>query len=621
MSATLTHRGPDDAGSWVDAGAGVALGHRRLSILDLSAAGHQPMISADGRHVLAFNGEIYNFRVLRDRLRASGSRFRGDSDTEVLLEAIAAWGVRRAIDAAVGMFAFAVWDRERRELTLARDRMGEKPLYYGLVSGTFLFASELKALRKHPRWGGEIDRAALTLFMRHNYVPSPYTIHRGIQKLPAACTLRVEWGTRPTVRHPEPYWSIPVGSREATLPRADGEVVDRLEVLLRQAIRDQIVADVPVGAFLSGGIDSSTVVALMQQESSRPVRTFTIGVHDSATDEAPDARTIAAHLGTDHTEVYVTSDDALQTIPRLSEIYDEPFADSSQIPTLLVASTARRSVTVALSGDGGDELFGGYPRYIRGPFLASRVSRVPRAFRRSLASLLASGPVTSGVKSLFHGTGTTRAERLIRLAEVLEADSPLGAHRALLSNWIQPADLVLGGSEPPTALTSPAASPPHRSFAERMLLADSVSYLPDDLLVKVDRAAMAVSLETRLPMLDHRLVEFAWGLPWHMKVRDGQLKWVLRQVLHRYVPKALVDRPKRGFGVPVDRWLRGPLRAWASDLLQPERIRAEGYFRPDIVTRRWQEHLAGASDWSYPLWTLLMFQDWHEKHEPGVSHG
>jgi asparagine synthase (glutamine-hydrolysing) len=618
MASAIRHRGPDDAGAWVDAEAGIALGHRRLSILDLSTAGHQPMASHDGRYIVVFNGEIYNFAAIRDRLLAHGCSLRGECDTEVLVEAIAAWGVRATVEHAVGMFAFVVWDRSERVLTLARDRMGEKPLYYGWAGSTLLFGSELKALRRHPDWSGEVDREALTLFMRHNYVPAPLTIYRGIRKLPPACTVQFLLGAAGELPAPEPYWMLS-GERQELLSgiatESDTSAVDALEQLLRDAVRLQMVADVPVGAFLSGGIDSSTVVALMQAESSRPVRTFTIGVHDSARDEAPAARAVAQHLGTDHTELYVTPEDALGTIPQLSTIYDEPFADSSQIPTLLVSRLARCKVTVALSGDGGDELFGGYPRYVRGPRLARLLEKVPLSLRRGIGTALLSAPIACGLQAVGRRDGGAFSERLMRLGEVLRTESPLGVHRALLTNWVRPTDVVRNGSEPATALTDPRTFSTSRNLAERMLYVDSVTYLPDDLLVKVDRASMAVSLETRLPLLDHRLVEFAWNLPWHMKVREGQQKWILRQILFRHVPEKLVDRPKRGFGVPLGPWLRGPLRDWAEELLRPERIAAEGFFRPKIITRRWREHKAGTCDWSYPLWTLLMFQTWLEAQQ------
>jgi asparagine synthase (glutamine-hydrolysing) len=614
MAHTLHHRGPDDRGVWADAAHGLALAHTRLSILDVSTCGHQPMASHDGRYVLVFNGEIYNFPVIRSRLEAAGHVFRSHSDTEVLIEAIAEWGVREAVAQIVGMFAFAVWDREAQTLVLARDRLGEKPLYYGWLGSTFVFASELKALRAHPEWRGSVDRAALTLFLRHGYVPGPYTIYAGVSKLQPGSLLRVTRLATDPPPQPERYWSLEdtVDTNGVPAIGSDREAVDTLEGLLRDAVRGQMVADVPLGAFLSGGIDSSTVVALMQAESASPIRTFTIGVRDPERDEATAARAIAHHLGTEHTELYVQSDDALGMIPRLSTIYDEPFADSSQIPTLLVSELARRSVTVSLSGDGGDELFGGYATYVRGPYLHRRIRWVPTPLRRQLGRALLSPPVLGGIRSTGRANAGLLADRASRLGEILQQRSELAIHRALYSHWLQPESIVRGGVEPPTMFTSPQLPWPDMSFAERMLLVDASTYLPDDLLVKVDRAAMAVSLETRVPMLDHRVVEFAMRLPWDLKIRDGVHKWILRQVLYRHVPRSLVDSPKRGFSVPIGDWLRGPLKEWASRLLDPDRIVSEGFFRPEPIAVRWAEHQKGTCDWSYSLWTILMFQLWYE---------
>jgi asparagine synthase (glutamine-hydrolysing) len=613
MAATLRHRGPDDDGVWLDAGYGLALGHTRLSILDLSPDGHQPMVSHDGRHVLAFNGEIYNFRDIRRRLVAAGHPFRSDSDTEVLVEAISAWGLEETLRSAVGMFAFGVWDREAQVLSLGRDRIGEKPLYYGWLGDTFVFASELKALRVHPAFEGMIDRSALTLYLRHSYVPGPRTIYTGIQKLPPGTLLRISGFASGALPDPVAYWSLEPASRHPDLALAsDAAAVDSLESLLRDAIRQQMVADVPVGAFLSGGVDSATIVALMQAESVKPVRTFSIGVHDPRRDEAPAARAIAEHLGTDHTEHYVQPDDALAVIPRLGVIYDEPFADSSQIPTLLVSHLARRSVTVALTGDGGDELFAGYERYVRAPDLVHRLGWIPGPVRRQVGRTLLAPTISSGLNSFRKQDGGRLAERALRLGEILEERSPLAVHRALHSSWPQPATIVVGGVEPMTPLTSPAVAWSRERFGERMLIADARTYLPDDLLVKVDRAAMSVSLETRVPLLDHRVVELAMRLPWRMKVRDGVRKWILREVLYRHVPPSLVDGPKKGFSVPVGDWLRGPLAGWADALLDSERLSAEGIFRPEPIVARWREHRSGRSDWSYHLWTILMFQTWRD---------
>jgi asparagine synthase (glutamine-hydrolysing) len=615
MADTVRHRGPDDEGVWCDAVAGIALAHRRLSILDVTSGGHQPMVSGDGRFVIVFNGEIYNFQSLRARLAAVGHAFRSGSDTEVLLAAIVEWGVEAAVREAVGMFAFAVWDREMRVLVLARDRMGEKPLYYGRAGGSFVFASELKALRAHPEWDGSIDREALTLYLRHGYVPGPRSIYRGVHKLPPGTLLRLSGFDPGSLPEPEPYWTLTSSGAQLEPARhgSDRAAVDALERVLGDAVRDQMVADVPLGAFLSGGVDSATVVALMQASSDRPVRTFTIGVESPDHDEAPAARAIAEHLGTDHTEQYVRPDDALAVIPWLSTIYDEPFADSSQIPTLLVSELARRSVTVSLSGDGGDELFAGYARYESAPRLVGRLGRVPAPLRNLAGRAIQSRPVLRGLSTLALFDGGRSGERAQRLGEILEARSPLAVHRALHSSWPRPQDVVRGGSEPPTPLTVDGLAWAAEGFGHRMLIADALTYLPDDLLVKVDRAAMSVSLETRVPLLDHRVVEFALRLPWEMKVRDGVRKWILREVLHRHVPRRLVDGPKRGFAIPIGEWLRGPLRLWADDLLDRDRIEADGFFRYAPIAVKWHQHRRGACDWSYPLWAVLMFQTWYDR--------
>ena len=623
MADTLSHRGPDDSGVWVDAEAGIALAHRRLSILDLSPAGHQPMVSACGRFVIVFNGEIYNHRDLRDRLTEIA--WRGHSDTETLLATIVACGVEEALCRCAGMFAFALWDRQTRSLMLARDRLGEKPLYYGWRGGVFLFGSELKALRAHPSFSAEIDRDVLALFLRHNYVPAPYSIYRGIFKLPPGTYLTLA-ATDPANILPTPtsYWRALDATRTVVRDDLDDvAAVDELDAHLRRSIADQMLADVPLGAFLSGGVDSSTVVALMQAQSARPVRTFTIGFHDKGYNEAEHAHTVAAHLGCEHTELYVSSDQAMAVIPRLPRLYDEPFADSSQIPTFLVAQLAREQVTVSLSGDGGDELFYGYGRY----FLASRVWRglslSPRVLRRGMARLITGLP-PSAWNRLFetltfalptryrHGNP---GDRLHKLAELLSLRSAEELYLYLMSHWKHPATTVPGSAEPPTVLTDSTQWAMLESFESRMMYLDQMSYLPDDILVKVDRAAMGVSLETRVPLLDHRLVEFAWRLPLSMKIRNGESKWLLRQVLYRYVPKALIDRPKMGFGVPLNAWLRGPLREWAEALLDENRLFREGYFNPQPIRVKWLEHLSGQRDWAACLWTVLMFQSWLEVQE------
>jgi asparagine synthase (glutamine-hydrolysing) len=620
MTETLGHRGPDAGGAWVDPAAGVALGFRRLAIIDLSAEGDQPMVSACGRYVVVFNGETYNFRELRRQLEAAGHVFRGRSDTEVMLAAFIAWGVAPALRRFNGMFAFAVWDRSSRELHLARDRVGEKPLYYGWEGTTFLFGSELKALRAHPSFRGDIDRDALALYLRHKYVPTPWSIHQGIYKLPPGTLLTLAFDTAGRTPAPEPYWSareVAEGGSAHPIDHA-GEATAELDELLRDAVRLRMEADVPLGAFLSGGVDSSTVVALMQAQSSRPVKTFTVGYEDPAFDEGVDAKAVARHLGTDHTELYVTPRDCMAVIPRLPTLYDEPFADSSQIAVYLVSQLAREHVTVSLSGDGGDELFGGYNRYRWAPAVWSRVARVPRPLRRAAAGLLTARSPESWDRLLRRLTWLTpgdanqrlAGDKIYKLAAVLGLDGPEQIYLHLVSHWRHPESLVAGGREPPTPVTDPTRWARVPGAAEHMMYLDLLTYLPDDILVKLDRASMGVSLEGRVPLLDHRVVEFAWRVPLWMKVRNGQSKWLLRQILYRYVPPQLIERPKMGFGVPIDRWLRGPLRGWAEELLDPRRLRADGYLDPEPIRRTWTEHLSGRRNWQYHLWDVLMFQAW-----------
>ena len=634
MIDSLTYRGPDDSGVWVDSEAGIALGHRRLAILDLSPAGAQPMASACGRYVLVFNGEIYNFQDIRNDLGACGAapEWRGHSDTEVLLAAVRRWGIEAAVQRCVGMFAFALWDRKQRSLHLARDRLGEKPLYYGWFDDTLLFGSELKALRAHPSWRGEIDRDALALFLRHCYVPAPYSIIRGVSKLSPGTILTIRSDDSAAARRdarPIPYWSARSIVRSGVanpIVQAETEAVDTLEQLLRESVRHQMVADVPVGAFLSGGIDSSVVVALMQAESTRAVKTYTIGFHEQAYDEAGHARAVARHLGTDHTELYVTPAEAMAVIPRLPELYDEPFSDSSQIPTFLICQLARRHVTVSLSGDGGDELFAGYNRYFWGRNIWRTIGWMPNRLRKIAASVC---EVASWdrFRALVDAVGRrvpaavavrTPIDKLQKLAEVLTVRSPDEMYYRLISHWKEPSTVVRESREPPTLLTESNA-PDGIDFTQRMMYLDMLTYLPDDILVKVDRAAMGVSLETRVPLLDHRLVEFAWRVPLSMKIRGGQGKWLLRQVLYRYVPRQLVERPKMGFGVPIDHWLRGPLRDWGESLLDEQRLRVEGFFNPKPIREKWGEHVSGHRNWQYYLWDVLMFQAWYERWERRAS--
>jgi asparagine synthase (glutamine-hydrolysing) len=622
----IAHRGPDDRGSWVDAAAGIALGHRRLSIVDLSPQGHQPMVSHDGRLVIVFNGEIYNHREIRADLERSGQSpecWHGQSDTEVLLEAFAMRGVEAALRATVGMFALALWDRRLRRLVLARDRIGEKPLYYGYAGGTLLFGSELKALTAHPEWSGEIDREALTAYLRFGYVPRERAIYRGVHKLLPGTHVAFSRDDIAKRRMPAPeaYWSAAAAIEAARRDPFRGderEAVDELERVLGASVRAQMVADVPLGAFLSGGIDSSTIVALMQSQSNRAVRTFSIGFFEEDYNEAEHAKSVARHLGTEHTELYVTPQEAQAVIPRLPYLYDEPFADSSQIPTFLVAALARRHVTVSLSGDAGDELFAGYNRYVLGRRAWSRVERIPRILRVAIASAIASlSPSTWNrvfrtlEPALPKSARVSLAgDKLHKLATLLSLPDAEAFYLGLVSQITEPRAVALQDVEAPSVFTQREHWPVLPELIERMQYLDLVSYLPDDILVKVDRAAMGVSLETRVPMLDHRVVELAWRMPLDLKVREVGGKHVLRELLHRYVPRELFDRPKKGFGVPIDQWLRGPLRDWAEALLDPARLRREGLLRPEPIRARWDEHLSGNRNWSYWLWTVLMFQAW-----------
>jgi asparagine synthase (glutamine-hydrolysing) len=632
MIDAIRYRGPDDHGVWVDSRAGVGLGHARLSILDPSPAGHQPMESASGRYVIVFNGEIYNHLELRDQL--GWLSWHGHSDTETLLAAFETWGVEKTLHATVGMFALALWDRVDRRLVLARDRIGEKPLYYGWSNGTFLFASELKALKAYPGWRGEIDRGALALFMRYAYVPLPHSIYVGIRKLLPGTSLTVASDERPgSFREPCPYWSaLDLARQPERANRNEQDAVDELDRLLRQAVKGQMVADVPLGAFLSGGIDSSTVVAVMQAQGARPVKTFSLGFGEDDYDEAPAARAVAEHLGTDHTELYVTPTDALAVIPLLPTMYDEPFGDSSAIPTHLVARLAKRQVTVALSGDGGDELFGGYNRYSWGSLIWRRVARVPVPLRTIAAWALTvlSPEQWDGLGKLLWPAFpnrirlTTLGDKLHKLAAVLDSKSQAELYRRLVSLHREPASVVIGAQEKLLWADAQAQQLRGRAFSEAMMVHDVVGYLTDDLLAKVDRAAMAVSLETRMPLLDHRVVEFAWTLPLSMKIRaGGQGKWLLRQVLARYVPTHLVERPKMGFGIPLDSWLRDSLREWAEALLDESRLRRDGYLDPVPIREKWREHLSGRRNWQYWLWNVLMFQVWLDAHgrspSPAVS--
>jgi asparagine synthase (glutamine-hydrolysing) len=627
MACVLAHRGPDDEGLWLDPAAGVGLAHRRLSILDLTPLGHQPMVSASGRSIVSFNGEIYNHAELRAELARGGHAFRGGSDTEVLLAACEQWGVRAALERCRGMFALALWSAAERVLYLARDRFGEKPLYYALENGRLLFGSELKALKEHRAFRAEVSRDALALYLRRGYIPSPHSIYRGVRKVPPGSFLSVRSDGRALAVREQQYWRAAAicgrapeaigqgGGRQTETVRRG---LDEVQRALEEAIRLQMVADVPVGAFLSGGIDSSLVVALMQRASARAVRTFSIGFAEREFDEAPFARSVARHLGTDHTELTVTPRDALAVIPELATVYDEPFADPSQIPTLLLCRLARRHVTVALSGDGGDELFGGYGRYFEVRRRWRRIRHVPQGLRRGAARLVALAPVRAldlaGRPAALAGVrnGRALADHLQRRAAQWRARTLPEYYHLVGSYWPFPGELVRGACEPQDVASRSEEWPSRASDIAHMMYVDTRLYMPDDVLVKVDRAAMAVSLETRVPLLDPRVAQAAWRIPLEVHLADGGGKWVLRQLLERYVPRELFERPKMGFGVPISRWLKRELSEWAGDLLAPARLRREGYLEPALIERCWRQHRAGAANWSTQLWIVLMFQSWLE---------
>lgn len=597
----MHHRGPDDFGSWWDEDTEIGLAHNRLSILDLSHAGHQPMHSADGRYVMVFNGEIYNHLALRQQLESYDAphEWQGHSDTETLLMCFTKWGIEHSLKAAVGMFALALWDKRERVLTLARDRLGEKPLYWGWCNRTLLFGSELNALEAHPAFNADLNRNALALLLRHNSIPAPHSIYQGIYKLPAGNMVQIRQRTGEAI--PQAYWVLNEVA-EAGLAKpfmgSDNEAVTKLGQLLTESVRGQLVSDVPLGAFLSGGVDSSTVVALLQQQSSRPVRTFAIGFNEPGYNEAQYAKEVAQHLGTDHTELYVDTQDVLSVIPKLPNIYREPFADSSQIPMFLVSKMAREHVAVVLSGDGGDELFGGYNPYQFAPKLWRAIRRLPLKLRKLAVAVCSDAPLP---------------ERLYKLLRVLPSANREEFYEALMSHWQRPVEAVIGANVVPTSFNSPSSWVRTDSFEHWMMAIDANQYMSDDILVKVDRAAMANSLETRVPLLDHRVVEFAWQLPLHQKIRNGTGKWALREVLYRHVPRRMIDRPKKGFSIPLAQWLRGPLREWAEELLEETRLKREGYFHAAPIRKLWREHQSGRRDNALRLWSILMFQAWLEK--------
>jgi asparagine synthase (glutamine-hydrolysing) len=633
MAGSLVHRGPDDEGVWFEAAAGVGFAHRRLAIQDLSPMGAQPMASASGRFVIAFNGEVYNFPELRRELTARGHAFRGGSDTEVMLAAFEEWGVAAAVPRFYGMFAFGVWDTRDRVLWLVRDRLGVKPLYVGRVGGAIVFGSELKALRLVPGFDRTVDRDALALFMRHDYIPGPYSIYRDVRKLEPGTMVRYNLGAagqggQPPRAEPLVYWSVEqAATNPVAVPADPAEAVLKLEEILHESIRIRLIADVPLGVLLSGGIDSSAVAALARHVMPGKLRTFSIGFREGEFDESGYARDVARALGTEHSELYVSAQDALEVVPQLARIYDEPFGDSSQIPTTLVSRLARKHVTVALSGDAGDELFHGYGRYATSAAIWARLRPAPAALRRLSAGLLEALPPAlidiiltrvSGRFGMYGGRGSPsqRLRRLTRLAR--EADWP-AFYRGVVSRWTEFDDVVRVRERATNLLISPPAWMLSREPAEYMMLADIQTYLVEDILAKVDRASMSASLELREPLLDHRVVEYAIAAPLALKFRNNQTKWLLRQVAYRHVPEALLNRPKQGFEMPVGQWLRGPLRDWAESLLDPARLDADGYLDPVPVGERWREHQSGRLNWHGQLWNVLMFQAWLEEERRELS--
>ncbi len=614
MTDRLAHRGPNDGSTWINQKAGIALGHRRLSIIDLSSTGKQPMHSQNGDYIIVYNGEIYNFIELKKQLTAKNHHFYGQSDTEVILALISEYGFETALQRMSGMFALALWDNKNKTLSLARDRIGEKPLYYGIINNTFVFGSELKALQAYPNFNNPINRKSLMLFMQYGYVPTPHSIYEEIYKLTPGTTLTISASTLHTLPTPKTYWSaidIAQTNLANNLELTDVQAIETTDQLLNAIIQKQMIADVPIGAFLSGGIDSSLIAALMQANSSQPIKTFTIGFHDQAYNEAHFAKAIAKHLHTDHTEFYVDAQQALSIIPQLPSIYDEPFADSSAIPTILLAQLTKQQVSVCLSGDGGDEIFGGYNRYLLAQTLWQKLSYLPYHIRLSIQKLLLSISPSRWHQLLKFTTIPMIGDKLHKFASIVAIKSPALFYQQLISQWPNANNLVKNQiiSNHQTLLQEIESM----NFIEKMMITDTISYLPDDIMVKIDRATMAVSLESRAPYLDHQLIELMWKLPLHMKIRNSTSKWLLRQILYKYVPQHLIDRPKMGFGIPLDVWLRGPLRDWAESLLNKALIEQQGYLQAAPILEKWQEHLSGKRNWQYQLWTVLMFQAWMTK--------
>lgn len=622
MMDAIKHRGPDDKGFWHNSESNLYLGHRRLSVVDLSSLGHQPMTSCSDRYVIVFNGEIYNHLQLRTSLKKSGVNitWRGHSDTETLLACIDTWGLKKTINKCSGMFAIALYDKKHNSIYLVRDRMGEKPLYYGIQNGVFLFGSELKALKKHPEFQGEIDRNSLALQLKYNYIPTPYSIYKGIKKLTPGTILKVSVNSKypntESIESPTAFWSLKEVAINAQLDTYTGsaiEAVNDLDKLLSQSVKGQMEADVSLGAFLSGGIDSSLIVSLMQSQSLSPVKTFSIGFEQEGYNEAVYAKQIAQHLGTEHTELYVSAEDAMETIPKLSRLYDEPFSDSSQIPTYLVSAMTKESVTVSLSGDAGDELFGGYNRYLWTRKIWNRVKYMPNSLRKFIAWGMTSvspevwNKILSQIVSM-----PLPGDKIHKLANILPAKSAEDFYFHLVTHWHDIDTIVIGAKDPVAPVEHKSLGLNLGSIEQNMMYLDSISYLPDDILPKLDRAAMGVSLETRIPFLDHHVVEFAFKLPLSMKIRNGEGKWILKKVLDGYIPRELMERPKMGFGVPIDLWLRGPLRDWAESLLDESRLKKEGFFHAESIRKKWNEHLSGRRNWQNHLWDVLMFQAWLE---------
>ncbi len=637
MTDSLNHRGPDDGGTWIGGAGKIALGHRRLSIIDLSLAGHQPMVSLCGRYIIALNGEIYNHTNLRDKLNNFCDHaivWNGHSDTETILAAISQWGLEETLQMITGMFSFALWDVQSSNLSLVRDRFGDKPLYYGWSEDSFVFGSELKAIRKYHKFNASIDRNVLSVYMRHMYIPAPYSIFKDIYKLEPGCILKISLSSASLIQKEAPF--APFKSKGMSIHRwyslrdsiknnsgsmifNEKDAIDLIDTVLSKSIKSQLVSDVPVGAFLSGGIDSSLVVSLMQKQSANPVKTFTVGFSESEFNEAEQAKEIAKYLGTDHREFYVTPEDLIAVIPKLSKIYDEPFADSSQIPTYIISKKAREHVSVILSGDGGDELFGGYNRYFWSRRVWRYVSWIPKYARFFIGNVIGMIPVRfiniigSIINSLpyvdnrVHRLGDKMHKLSSRFKSV---DSLKDLYMSLVSEWQNPDEVVIGSNEPHTLLKREINMPISSKHELEMMYLDTISYLPDDILCKVDRASMSVGLETRIPMLDHRLFELAWRIPLSMKIRNGKGKWALRQVLYKYIPSELVDRPKAGFGIPIGEWLRGPLYEWSNNLLSETRLRSDGYFNVISIRKRWDEHMSGQRDWTHSLWAVLMFNMW-----------